>query len=211
MFLGALAVGLDPLQLHEQAGVNLDYLRRIRPPNNIAISAVDPDDHDLLASFARQLIEHGQRLTAQADEPGSSSESTVAARIWRHTARRIAINIADEVLLPPSTVVATDYGDLNDDALERYLAAVQDEADARRAEPAQPDQLAVMAGPDAWLAALHLELDRAAAAPFTSLGDGDQADEKAVHEASAAVYRAIADAIGNLRRTGTLPDLGDQQ
>lgn len=214
LFLGALAAGLDPLAMHEQAGVSLDQLRRIRPQGNIVVSALKPGDHEVLSVFAHRLIEHGQRLTARASESGASPADAVAARTWLHLVNRIATNIADDVLLPPSTVDAADFGDLDDDAnLTRYLTALQEEGQDRPATSARPELLAVTAGPDAWLAQLQLALLRTAAEPDTSLSEADDQDEseKATREAVLAVYTSIAAVIDELRRTGVVPSFGGQE
>lgn len=208
LFLGALAVGMDPLDMHEQAGVGLDRLRRIRPAGNIAVSALDSGDLDLLAAFARRMIEHGQHLAAVAAEPGGIPAQTVAARIWQHSAHLIALNIAEEVLLPASTVDVADFGDLGrEENLAAWMRAVEEEA---RSQPvtnaARPDELAAIAGPDAWLARLHLSFLRQATQAPLSADDTDLA----AFELTRAVYAALAAAIDHLRRTATLPTLEAQ-
>ncbi|MFD7537490.1 hypothetical protein [Streptomyces sp. NPDC059819] len=205
LLLGALASGVDPLTVVELTQVPLELLRRIRPAGNIAVSALTSPgggDGEVLEQFARQLLTHSRALSERA----TSGPEHSAARIWRLAANSVATNAAPEVLYPEPTVRAADF-----ESADGYVDAIRAAAEtATEPDIPEPDSVALVSGPDAWLALTHTRIARDAERCRLAAAAEERAanDERAAHEhAMAGAFQAVADAITQLRTTGTLPAL----
>ncbi|MFF0386814.1 hypothetical protein [Streptomyces sp. NPDC004286] len=197
--LGALAAGVDPVRVAELSTEPLDLLRRIRPAGNISISALDPYDGQL-DEFARAVTEYAAALTAAAEAAPDDPVTHTVAQVWRMEARALVRNAAPTALAPDPTVRPADYDDAEEFAAA-FAASLADAEDTETDDPGQASELAVVSGPDAWLAAHCAELT-SLAAQYRAAPDQDE-----IGQALVRVYEDIAAAIRHLRTTGHAPVL----
>lgn len=199
LLLGALAAGVDPVQISEDTGVGLDTLRRIRPAGNIEITPLEEFSPEL-EEFARAVHAHARDLTGRA----ASRPERTAAAVWRDAAEAILSNVAPLALLGEPSVRAEDYP-----TWEEYVAAVEtheptEEEKAAEGRQERQSELAATDGPDAWLAATYLAFRRSAAREGYE-SDADDPEAAATTDAIRAAFGEVADAILHLRTTGQVP------
>ncbi|MGW3308287.1 hypothetical protein ACWDG9_17065 [Streptomyces sp. NPDC001073] len=210
LLLGALAVGVDPIDVSQLTDVPLANLRRIRPAGNIAVSALEspcaPDE--VLGEFARRIDAHADAVKARA----ATAPERSAAKMWRLAADAVIANTAPYVRYP-STVHPDDF----DDAAAFAEAFVAQPGPESRIQ--QPDPDLVVSGPDAWLAVTYVQYTRmarerlanAVTAPGGEEDSGEPPHDEAAHdEAMNDALTAIAAAILHVRTTGTVPLLDSE-
>ncbi|MEU5978400.1 helix-turn-helix domain-containing protein [Streptomyces sp. NPDC047315] len=195
LLLGALAAGVEPVDISADSGVGLDTLRRIRPGGNITISKLDQFGEEV-EDFARAIAARSFALNATA----TTSTERAAARIWGLAREHIVTNVAPLALVPALGIRREDFANEED-----YVDAVfnrEPTEEEKAAEQREPTELAAIAGADAWLAATYLLYRRFADGPPRT---GQDPDEAAVGVAVRGAYGELADAILHLRTTGQVP------
>ncbi|MGW9439603.1 helix-turn-helix domain-containing protein [Streptomyces sp. NPDC055607] len=196
LLLGALAAGADPVTISELSGIPLATLRRIRPAGNIAVSRLNAYGSEI-EDFARAVHARAAALRAAA----STEAEHRSASIWQHAARVIVTNAAPYALMPDPGIHRDDF-----DTAEEFVEALvaREPSEEEKAEDKrEPSRLAILAGPDAYLAATYISFRREAARERPSYEE--KPEEIAAGEAVRAAFGELADAILHLRTTGQVP------